>query len=175
MNAGLIIGNVWDKSRNKVSEAKVTMFNLRGKAGGVIPVTGDNNNSTGSAYTTTNSNGYFELAFAWSGGDIAWSIGAEKRASMTIYASIDVWQSDKVNTEYTSPFTYATGFMVRDVFGLAGLTPPDLRTFPGMLEFSKDFLESLSKLKFHSVFKQNRLSTESWLILSAANLFINKY
>jgi len=174
MNAGLIVGVVRDKSGNVVSGASVWMFDLFGNAGGRIIATGDKDIRYGSPITETDSRGYFELAFAWSAEYLGHAIGGSGRVRMLIAASQTVWQTDKTNIAYDARPLPITGFLLKDVLGHMGLTPPDLKSIPGLIEFSKDILDSVSKLKSHPVFKLNLLSSESWLIVSAANLVINK-
>ncbi len=174
MNAGLIVGTVRNKSGNVVSGASVWMFDLFGKAGGRIIANGDKNVRYGSPITETDSRGYFELAFAWSVEDIGHAIGGSGRVRMFIAANETVWQNDNSNMTYDARPLPIPGFLLKDVLGHAGLTPPDLKNIPGLMEFSKDIVESASKLKSHPVFKMHLLSSESWLILAAANIVINK-
>lgn len=176
MNAGLIIGFVRDRGGNKVSGANVWMWDLFGGAGGRIVPTGDKDLRYGSPITETDSRGYFELAFAWSGTDLPNTIGGSGRVRMFISANNEVWRiPGKVNMTYDARPLLITGFILKDVLGQAGLTPPDLKSLPGLLDFGKDILDSAANLKSHPIFKVNMLTTESWLILSAANLIINRY
>ncbi len=173
-NAGLIIGFVRDRSGNLISGADVWIHDLFGD-GKPILATGENNIRVGSPMTQTNSKGYFELAFAWSGADIAHAIGGGGRVRMFIRAMETVGLTDNSNISHFASPLHLTGYLIKDVLGQAGLAPPDLKSIPGLIEFSKDILDSAAKLKSHPIFKVNMLTTESWLILSAANLFVNKY
>lgn len=175
MNAGLIVGFVRDKSGKFVEGADVTMFDLFGGAGGRIVAKGDNEIRRGTIRTETDSNGYFELAFAWSGEDIGHTIGGAGRVRMSIYAGKTVWQSKNVNTTYDSIVQFKSGYILKDVLGQSGLTGSDFTNLKDLLEFTKDIIDSVRKLKSHPIFKVNMLSSESWLLLSAANLIINKY
>lgn len=174
MNAGLIVGFVRDKRGNSVSGANVWIFDLFGKAGGLIIATGENNVRFGSPMTETDSRGYFELVFAWSGTETPNTIGGAGRVRMSIAAHETVWNNDKSNITYDARPLPLIGFLLKDVLGQAGLTPPDLKSTQGLLEFSKDILDSAAKIKSHPIFKGSMLTSESWLILSAANLVVNK-
>lgn len=174
MNAGLIIGYVRDKRGNLVSGANVWIFDLFGKAGGSIIATGENNVRFGSPMTETDSRGYFELAFAWHGTEIGQVMGGAGRVRMFIAANETVWNNEKSNITYLARPLPIVGFLLKDVLGQAGLTPSHLRSIPDLIQFSKNILDSAAKLKSHPIFKTNMLSSESWLILSAANLVINK-
>lgn len=175
MNAGLVIGFVRDKSGAPVSGANVWIFDLFGGGGGRIIATGENNIRFGSPITETNSRGYFELAFAWSGADIGNVIGGGGRVRMFIAAMETVWIDSSSNISHLARPLPISGLLLKDVLGQAGLSPPDLKSVPGLIEFSKDILDSAAKLKSHPIFKVNMLTTESWLIVSAANLVVDRY
>lgn len=175
MNAGLIVGHVHDRGGAPVSEADVWMYDLHGMAGGRIMPTGDQNVRDGSPITKSNSKGYFELAFAWSGTEIGTAIGSAGRVKMSISAMKTIWQNESSNTTYEARPQQILGYLLKDVLGQAGLTPPDLKSLQGKLELAKDVLDAVAGLKSHPVFKVQMLTSESWLLLSAAQIVINKY
>jgi hypothetical protein len=172
MNAGLIVGNVIDKNGDVVSDALVVMSGLSDIAGGKITVKADDEYHHGLPFTETNSDGYFELGFGWSGADIASSIGEAGRASISIYAMKEVWQTSNSNTTYISERQTVVGYLLKDVSGRAGLTAPPFKGMPELLKFTNSLIDSYRKMRSHPIIDPSMWSSESWLILSATNLVI---
>jgi hypothetical protein len=172
MNAGLIVGNVIDKNGDAVSDALVVMSGLSGMEGGEITVKADDDFHHGWPFTETNSDGYFELGFGWSGADMGGPIGGAGRAAINIYAMKEVRQTSNSNTTYISEQQTIVGYLLKDVLGQASLTAPPFKDMPELLKFTNSLINSYRKMRSRPIIDPSMWSSESWLILSATNLVI---
>jgi hypothetical protein len=169
MNAGIIVGYVLDPSGDSIDEADVRLLEVRGLSGaGKVEITGTKNSDFGSPMTETNSDGYFQLHFAWSGTDIG---AAMAKTNLSVVASKNVRRGNQSNN-YVSR-QRITGYLIKDIPGAGGLTTSAFDGIPELLTFTKDLIDSYRKMKTHPLFNTAMLTSESWLILSATHFVIN--
>ena len=172
MNAGLIVGNVRDKNGDAVSNALVVMSDLSGMTGGKFTVKADDDFHCGLPFTETNSDGYFELGFGWSDADIASSPGGAGRARINIYAMKKVSQTGISNKTYISEQRTIAGYLVKNVLSQASFNTSSFDGMPELDKFTDSLIDSYRKIRSHPIIDPSMWSSESWLILSAANLVI---
>jgi hypothetical protein len=168
MNAGLIIGYVFDQGGDTIDEAEVRLLEVRAISGaGKVEITGPKVTDFGSPITETDSDGYFELPFAWSGADIGAALG---KTNLSLAASKDIRYGSQKTTYITRQ--RITGYLVKNALAAGGLTTSIFDSIPDLLNFAKDLIDSYRKMKAHPLFNTAILTSEGWLILSGTNLVI---
>lgn len=173
MNTGIIVGTVTGKNGAPISEALVVASELTSMEGKKMKLTPEDSSLHGWPFTKTNSDGFFELGFGWSGTEIGQVVGGAGRTKIQIWAWKEVWDGNYSNTTYMSPRLTLIGYLLKDVLGQAGLTTHPLSSFPDFLKFTKKIIDKRNKMKSHPLFSTAMWTSESWLILSATNLVIN--
>lgn len=170
MGAGLIIGNVFSKKGSRLSNVDIRLIKIQGMGMGEIGFSGEKMTYNGMATAKTNGRGYFHLPFTWSGAEIGEAIGTSSTLDISIYAFKAV-RSGNTEMNYGRG-GLIKGFLLRDVLAVGAVNPAPLQSIPDLLGFAKDAIESLRKLKSLPMFKSELASTESWLIISATDIFI---
>jgi hypothetical protein len=164
-NKGLLVGYVNSRQGRPISAAEVYLTSMTGSGtGSEIETKGERSGYKRWPLATSNSRGYFELAFTWSGAEIAESMGTSGKLWLGVMAQKDIG-NERASTSYGTR-QLLPGFLIKDVLGPAGLTTSPFSSLPDLLSFSKDLIESFRKIKSHPIFKLDMMSSEGWLVLS---------
>ena len=165
-NKGLLIGYVTSRKGSPISGAEVFLISMTGSAtGSEIETKGEKSGFKRWPIATTNSRGYFELAFTWSGAEIGEAIGTSGKLWLRVMAQKNIG-NERASTSYGTRELFP-GFLIKDMLGQAGLTTSPFGSLPDLLSFAKDLIESYRKIKSHPIWKLDMMSSESWLVLSA--------
>lgn len=167
MNRGFVVGRVF-RGNESVSGAVAIVASIM-SADGWIGIGGQNKN-----ISSTNSDGQFSIPFAWSGADIG---KAHSGLSILVGAYVEnkgsgggVW----LETGRTS----VNGYLFKDLEALMGVPFNDFwqsikdKNVPGLLDFTKDFIQGYRKFTDYPFYKTGVWTSESWMILAGANIYI---
>jgi hypothetical protein len=167
MNKGLVVGKVFTNKGNLKSGAEVLLHRVDGGSQQL-----NDKRFSGS----TDSKGQFSIPFEWSGTGFADDVSV---ITLLISASVE-HNLSSLSTAWTIGRTTTRGMLMRDVKGLMMVPLNDIiaavksTDIPGILDFLQDFIAGYRKFAAYPFWKTGQLSTESWLILGGANIFLNQ-
>lgn len=169
MNKGLIVGTVRKSNNETVSDAEVYIGRIT-TGGGLLYIGGQEK-----AHFSTNSKGKYGIPFPWSGAQIG-----DVMTSLSILVVALKEHSLGHNHTYVQVGrTTVKGYLVKDINALLGVPLTDSaqavkdRDAPALMDFAKDLIESYRKFSDYPFYKTAMATTESWMILAGADIYIS--
>jgi len=163
MNVGLIVGKVWKPDKDEgAPTGEVALYKIMG--GKEVGFKGQKYQY---AATELDSNGEFELPFAWSGTEFAEDLSV---ITMYLYASWSVFKNYQGFQTFAHARVTLRGYVVENMGCRIALALPDLQSYPGLLAFGKSLIEAYRNIKGIPIPSVDWTSAECKLMLSAGDI-----